>query len=130
MELIVTSKNPHDISPDELKDLAAQIRAEDPALQVRTQVREERGYGVTPYEVVQVIADLGGAAAALGGVGKALQVSVRWTQSRWQRDRLDHPQRDPRPRTLQLIDGPTGRVRRSVTIDMPDGKPTEDEVNQ
>jgi hypothetical protein len=123
-ELVITPGNPHDFAGDELDSLAETLRGSAPSFNVRVIAKPERGYGVTPYEVITIIATVGGAGAAIKESIQAARAAARWARERWQRDRNEHPIERPRPRMVVLY-GPDGRVLAEVLIDLPEGEPTE-----
>ncbi len=102
------------------------MRQEVPNAHVTVQRREELGYGVTLYEVIQVIADVRGAGGDLL-VGALAQPLIKWMRERWQQDRDKHPDSKPRPRSIVFFDADRNKFR-SITIDLPDGEPHEDKV--
>ncbi len=125
-DIIVRSKNPYDFSDSELEELAATLRAAQDGLDVEWEKHTERGYGVTPYEVIEVVSTVGGAV----GVVQMFAVTVAWMQERWRRQKAEHPERAPRPKVVKHIYGPDGRVLRSVTIDGATGEVSDDDVAQ
>jgi hypothetical protein len=126
-EVVIRAGNPHDFTAEELEELAAIMRSADVHLGVSIDHRLEHGYGVSPWEVVEVIATLGGAAGAVQMTARSFRAAVTWARRRWEKDRLEHPNEAPRPRSVRLIYGPDGSVLRQVSIDQPDGEPNESE---
>jgi hypothetical protein len=126
VEIHITPTNPFDFSSEELEGLAESLRSEDSAALIHVRTRPEHGYGVSPYEVVELVATAGGAAAAVDQTVAIFRRAVNWTRERWQRERSEKPDESPRPRTVRLVYGPDGDVLKSVTIDLPDGEPQED----
>ncbi len=124
-DIIVRSSNPYDLSVEELETLAEALRASDQDLDVEVQVLPERGYGVTPYEVIEIVSTVGGAAGAVQLVASA----VAWAQRRWKRQKAEHPERAPRPKAVKYIYAGDGQVLRSVTIDGTTGEATEDSTD-
>ncbi len=121
-DIVVRSSNPYDLSAGELEDLAEALRSSGEGLDVEVQTLPERGYGVTPYEVVEIVSTVGGAAGAVQVVASA----VAWAQRRWKSQKAEHPERAPRPKVLKYIHGADGQVLLSVTIDGATGEATED----
>lgn len=109
--------NPYDFTSDELKDLEREVRSQAPGVDVALGEKVERGYGVTLYEVIQVVADVRGAGGDL-----VLVAVVAWLRKRWRRDQAAG--RRPRPRSVVLLDS-DGKKLRSIDIDEPEGEPRE-----
>jgi hypothetical protein len=126
-EVLIRPANPYDYTAEELEELAGLIRDADPDLVVSIDGRSERGYGVTPWEVVEVVATVGGAAGALQMTAQGFRAAVAWARRRWVKDRSDHPTEPPRPRSVRLLYGPDGSVLSQISIDLPDGEPLETE---
>jgi hypothetical protein len=118
--------NPYDFSQEELGALAAEITERIPAADISVKFRNERGYGVSLVEVIRVWTDIADAVKAAAEAGAVIALAVGWMRSRWRKDRDDHPDEPPRPRSVMLY-GPGGEVLRSVRIDAPDGAPMEEE---
>jgi len=118
--------NPHDLSRDELEELATEIREEFPELEVEVFVGEEHGYGVTLSEVLRIYMEIGEVAGATAAIGAPFWATVRWAKKRWHRDREANPDELPRPRFVTVY-GPDGETLKSVKIDAPDGEVEEDE---
>lgn len=125
-EILIRPANPFDFEPEELEELANRLREAEPSLDIRVDVQTERGYGVTPYEVIQIIATTGNAAVILAAGAKTLNRTIKWTRDRWQKDKDNHPGESPRPRVIEVIDQ-DGHVLTSIKIDIPDGDPKEDD---
>jgi hypothetical protein len=125
-EILIRSANPFDFEPEELEELANRLRELDPSLDIRIDVQRERGYGVTPYEVIQLIATTGDAAMVLAAGAKAVNRSVKWARERWQKDKDSHPSESPRPRVIEVLDE-DGHVLTKITIDVPDGDPRQED---
>ncbi|MCX4436572.1 hypothetical protein [Streptomyces mirabilis] len=121
----IVTPNPYDFSDDELEEVAEVAKEADPSLDLGTGAQHERGYGVDTYEVLDVIATTGGAAAAVDQVRVALTAVTKWARARWTRDRDEHPDENPRPRMIRVLYGPTGEVLLRVAIDEPDGEPEQ-----
>jgi hypothetical protein len=117
--------NPYDFSQEELDTLAEEIRQEDPTLEVEISDLPERGYGVTPTEIITIITAAGAVAAALGETAKATDAAVRWIRRRWQKDKQESDG-TPRRRVIRILYGPNGEQLKSIAIDEPDGTPQEE----
>ncbi len=124
-DITVRSRNPYDFTELELEELATTLRGVQAELSVEPQKHEERGYGVTPYEVIEIVSTVGGAAGAM----QLVQATIVWLQQRWGRQKSEHHERNPRPKVVKYIYGPDGRVLRSVTIDASTGEATDDDVS-
>lgn len=109
--------NPYDFSAEELDDLRQHLAREAPGADVVVESRDERGYGVTLYEVVQVVADVRGA-----GGDYVIAAVILWMRRRWKRDKQQGMA--PRPRSIIVVDS-EGNKLRSYDIDEPDGEAVE-----
>jgi len=123
-EIKIRPSNPYDFSPEELSELAEEIRQEDPTVEVEVDSLPEQGYGVTPVEVIAIITATGGSVAAVKETAKAAQTAINWMRKRWQKDK-EKAVGPPRRRTVRILYGPDGDELKSVTIDEPDGSPEE-----
>ncbi|MFE4622110.1 hypothetical protein [Streptomyces mirabilis] len=126
LEIALRAPNPYDFTPQELEEIVSLLR-EDPELQVTVDVQPERGYGVTPIEVVVLV--FVGKAVASGALAYGGEVAVKkavgWARDRWRREREEQPELPPRPRRIQILYGPDDQVLREIAIDLPDGEPQE-----
>src|ERR1700738_2655207 len=125
-EILIRPANPFDFEPEELEELANQLREDDSSLDVRIDAQRERGYGVTPYEVIQIIATTGDAALVLGAGAKVVLRSIKWARERWQKEKDTHSSQPPRPRVIEVLDE-DGHVLTKITIDLPDGDPRQED---
>jgi hypothetical protein len=128
-EIKIRPANPYDFNNEELEDLAEEIHREDPDLEVEVSALPERGYGVTPIEVIAVITATGGAVAAVKETAKAAQATIGWMRKRWQKDK-EEGGGAPRRRVVRVLYGPDGKELRSIAIDEPDGSPQEKSVER
>jgi hypothetical protein len=128
MEIVLEPGNPHDFSQVELSELANQL-TDLHGFPTRVGIREERGYGVTFHEVMHVWVDVVEATAGTGATAVLLKSIVDWARRRWKKDKADHPNSHPRPRSVILYDA-KGHPIKIVRIDVPDGEPVEEEPNQ
>jgi hypothetical protein len=118
--------NPFDFTRDELDAIAAEIGEQIPNVDVSIKLRDERGYGVSLVEVMRISTEVADAVKATAEAAGVIALIVAWMRSRWNKDRKDHPDGRPRPRSVVLY-GPNGEILRSVQIDAPDGAPVEEE---
>lgn len=123
-EIRIRPGNPNDFSEEDLSDLLNSVDDLDGA-KVRCEERDERGYGVTFYEVIQVVADIRGAGGDLI-VGALLHRIAIWLERRWQSDHDERPDVPTRPRSIVLLDGEGNKIR-IINIDEPDGEPREEQ---
>ena len=123
--ILIRPGNPYDFTNSELESLAEELRAADPTLDITVEARSERGYGVSPWEVVELIATAGGATEAVRQSARAVSATVSWARRRWNKDRDDHPGEPPRPRSVRLRFGPDRSIARDISIDLPHGEPEE-----
>ena len=116
--------NPHDVSQEDLEDLAALVRTDQPRLAVEVFIGEEQGYGVTFAEVLRIYIDAGEIAGDSAALFAPFWIAVRWMRARWDRDKQTHDGEPPRTRYVTLY-GADGNKLKSVKIDIPDGEPEE-----
>jgi hypothetical protein len=116
-EILVEPGWPQDIKPADLIDLREAIAELDPGFQVAIAYEDQKGAGVTFWEVVFIWLP----ASAVGPLilEKALDVGVNWLQRRF-----DHPHSERRPKSLHIL-GPNGEVLRTVNIERRDATPEE-----
>lgn len=124
-DVYLVSPNPYDFSADELEEVADIVRAAEPDLEIEAGAHPERGYGVSTYEVIDIVSTVGGAGSVVVSVTTGLNAVIKWARARWTRDREEHPDENPRPRLVRVLYGPTGEVLLRVAIDEPDGEPEE-----
>jgi hypothetical protein len=111
--------NPLDLTPEKLDDLVKALEAEFPEVTVSVEITEQRGYGVTWWEVLHVTLPWVEGYAA----GKAIDLAVSWASRRWKQE---HETRE-RPRPISVtIYGPNGEVLKRVKVELPDGEPEDD----
>jgi hypothetical protein len=120
MNLTIEPGNPHDFRVEELEALAEIVRSTHPGTEVHIVERPERGYGVTLYEVLKLVADFGKDAVEVAEAIVVLKTVVGWATARWNQDK--HAHGTARPRSITLYDGDNKPVT-SVTIDEPHGVP-------
>jgi len=108
--IIVHTKNPLDIPPAELDDLANSIRDLDSSYQVEITSGDPRGVAVTWWEVIQVHVpweQLEGALAAA-----LIDVIVHWVRNRFKKS--------PRRPKSATIYGPDEQVLKKIELKTPD----------
>ena len=119
---ILEPGNPYDFSQSELEGLRAEIEAQFDDARVELARRPERGYGVTLHEVLAVwdlATDIVGDVTTVAG---PIGLIVSWMRRRSRKERDEHPDSQPRPRTIEIL-GPDGRVLKTVVIEDPDAEP-------
>lgn len=126
-DIIIRPGNPYDFTADELSELLTLLRSDQASESIEVELLTERGYGVSPWEIIEIIGAIGGAAETVKLSAVMVHRATAWARERWQKDRSEHPNEPPRPRGVRLIYGPDGSVLRAISIDLPDGEPTEEE---
>jgi hypothetical protein len=119
---ILEPGNPDDFSQDELEELRIEIEREFEGARVEVTLRPERGYGVTLEEVLvvwDVATDLVGDVTTVAG---PIGFIIGWMRRRSRRERDEHPDSRPRPRTIQIY-GPDGKALKRVVIEDPEAEP-------
>ncbi len=122
MTVLLDPANPHDFSRGELDELAEAIRAAAPDAKVVPTFRPEVGYGGPLHEVLYIWHE------SKEGVETALLfgAAVKWMKRRWEHDRDKHPDN---PRARSVVEIEEERIVRRIKIDLPDGDPDEEEVD-
>lgn len=123
MTLTIRPGNPNDFSTDELQELHERI-SRAASVPVSVEPNPQRGYGVTLWEVMDIVSTVGGAAAAVEMALRGFAAVVKWMQERWRREKQNNPNRRIRPKCVTLYDG-EGKILRTVLIDEPDGEPQD-----
>jgi hypothetical protein len=112
--IILESKNPRDIKPEETQELAESIRTLNFGYKVEFVSSEQRGYGVTWYEVLYIW--LPGALIAGGAIAvKQIIQEVAKIAVQWARERVKKKATSKRP-TYIAIYGPDGKVLKSILV--------------
>lgn len=117
-EFIIAPANPLDIAPDELNSLALEL--ESLGGDVRVVSEEERGAGVTFWEVIYIWLP---SQDFVEGVLYSQLVRVVGT---WIRDRFKKSGSEQRPKSV-IIFGPDGRPLRKVELERPDAELSDEE---
>jgi hypothetical protein len=126
--LLLDPANPHDWDPGELEQFARDLEAEIPGVSAVPVRRPEEGYGGPLIEVLHVWQEYGSAASGVATTAAGIRWTIRALQKRWRRDREEHvPPERPRSRAFNLYDE-NDELIRSVSIDVPDGEPVEEDV--
>jgi len=115
-DIVLQPQNPLSLPPEELDGLGESIRALDTEYQVRIAIVEQRGYGVTWWEVVTVCVpwrDLTNA-AVVAAVTTIVGAAIQWARARF-KTQPDRPK-------YVAIRGPDGKVLKSVLVKTPDGE--------
>lgn len=113
MAVTLRAPNPYDFTPEELAEAAALIRNAAPSLNVDVLDHTEHGYGVDAGETLDLLVN----SAVPAVMAVAVQAAVDWMKERLRRERDEHPELPPRPRTVRVLHGPNGEVLSRVTID-------------
>lgn len=143
-DIVIRPGNPLDFEPGALEGLADTLRATFPDYQVVVESREQKGYGVTWWEVIQMyftLEDL----AHLAEISVATGAAVEWLRRR-AKARIEHQraqdeaaqqalpprkrrrtrQFEPsiRPTYLQIY-GSDGKLLKSLSFSDPDKEPED-----
>jgi hypothetical protein len=126
--LLLDPANPHDWDAGELEQFARDLEAETAGVSAVAIRRPEEGYGGPLIEVLHVWQEYSSAAGGVATTGAGVAWISRALQKRWRRDREDHPEPEkPRSRAFNLYNE-NDELIRSVSIDLPDGEPVEQDV--
>ena len=108
-QFLLEPGNPLTQSEEVLKPIIQAVQDIDPTYQVGLAYRDQRGYGVTWWEVLHIWipwATLGGVAAK-----KIVELAIDWAYGRLKRDKPKN-----RPRSVTIY-GPQGQVLKKVEVD-------------
>jgi hypothetical protein len=117
-DIIIEPANPLDLRPEDLAGLATALRGIDPPVDVRIGYREQRGYGVTWWEVLFIWV---GKEVADNLLKEVTRVGVEWARSRF-----DFSTKAKRPISITIL-GPDGKPLKKVKVD-PKTREAEDEA--
>jgi hypothetical protein len=142
-KIILEPRNPLDVRPEDLEDLAEAVRNIDPSYEVEILPKEVDGleprFGVTFWEVIQIISYTADAAA----VAALAKAAVDWARHRFKKqeaeqtrrheERLaEYKRRGPKPKVhithrpkYVEIYGPDGKVVKAVLIERPESEPED-----
>lgn len=113
-EILIEPQNPLDLTTEQLEDLAQSLRGIDASYDVRFAYREQKGYGVTWWEVLYIwLPWIGVAAGAIAGekaVEKIVELSIDWARRRFKKEG-----EQKRPKYVAIL-GPDGKVLKSVRL--------------
>jgi hypothetical protein len=121
--VIVQTANPLDVKPEDLDGLISAL--EDEGLDAQRAYVEQRGYGVTWWEVVLIWV---AARSAEAVIDRVVGSAVEWMKDRF-RQELEHK---PRPKVALIVyyEGEEGHVAEKVELksadDEPIRKPTDE----
>ena len=121
LRITVEPQNPRDLSEDYLSELIQDLRAAHPEAGVRYAGLEQKGYGVTWWEVLRiwVTTDAVGGAVAGALVTELVNIAVGWA-----RGRLDREGPSKRPKYVAIL-GPDGKVLKSVLVRNSEDEPED-----
>ena len=117
VRIIVEPQNPLDLRADELAPLIDGLRAANASWDVRVTALEQRGYGVTYWEVVHIWLPALADEALTALIGAVIAEAVRWARGRFANG-------SKRPKYV-AIHGPDGRVLKSVEVKSAEGDPVD-----
>jgi hypothetical protein len=119
-DVLIRPGNARDFEEQELDALVQAILERDPDLEVRLEQREQRGYAVTWWEVVNFLLT----ETAGHVIDAVLAAAIVWGRDRLKKARDRDPDRKPRP-IWHIIYGPDGEVLKSVKVTDPDEDPED-----
>lgn len=138
---MVRTPDSRDFSESELEELVAELRAADPDVPVsldagykvlvveRLRKRyspaeikqlKQAGPAELLWEVVEIVATVGGAAEAVLLSVAGVRAAITWAKRRWTKDKEADPDGFPRPIVVEIFDAP--EVPQRFLIDLPRGE--------
>ncbi len=114
--------NTRDFEEHELEQLAAAIR-DEAGVDVELEDREQRGYAVTWWEVMNFLLT----ETAGHVVDAVLAAAILWAKQRLSRKKQEDPDRRPRPMWVTVY-GPDNEVLKSVKVTLPEDEPQTEDV--
>jgi hypothetical protein len=128
--LLLDPANPHDWDAGELEQFARDLEAETAGVSAVAVRRPEEGYGGPLIEVLHVWQEYSNTIGGIAPTAAGATWIIKALQKRWRRDREEHPEPErPRSRAFNLYNE-NDELIRSVSIDLPDGEPVEQNVPQ
>ncbi len=107
-QIILRPGNPLDITSDDLEDLAQLLRGLDEGYDVQVTTKEQRGYGVTWWEVILIWFLARGSAVLDAEVEAMMRLAIDWARKRFFRS-------PGRPKYIAIY-GPDNKVLKSVLV--------------
>jgi hypothetical protein len=105
-KITIQPKNPLDVLPEEVEELAEAIRVSHPKYKVQIKANRLRGYGVTWYEVIEIAVVSGLTEEVVRYIGK---LAVGWARERFKK------KQSGRPKAITIL-GPKGEVLKSLVL--------------
>jgi hypothetical protein len=108
-QILLEPGNPLDLRDEKLAPLITALRDLDSSYEVRLGYNDQRGYGVTWWEVLHIWIPwtaIGGAAAK-----KIVELAIDWAHHRMKGDEPNN-----RPRSVSIY-GPDGQILKQVRVD-------------
>ena len=123
-QIILEPGNPLDLRRDKLEPLMNAILELDSSYEVRLAFNDQRGYGVTWWQVLHVW--LPWAGVALGGAAakKIVELAIDWAHHRLKGDEPNH-----RPRSVSIY-GPDGQILKQIRVDHSGHEEQSDEPSE
>jgi hypothetical protein len=107
-KILIEPQNPLDLRPEALADLVDAVRDIDSAFEIQFAAHEQRGYGVTLWEVLFIW---------IGGkVAETTIDSITNSAIDWAKRRFNVPNKGHRPKSITIL-GPDGRAVRRIKLD-------------
>ena len=127
--ITIRCRNPKDVTLDEVEVLAQAIRKLLPGqdVEVLGKDQQEGAYGITWFQIVDIVLPFAGAAGALAAkevIQQITKAGIDWARSRFKSK--GHPK--PRPVYIPIY-GPDGKIVKSVVINNASDEP-EDRTEQ
>lgn len=106
--IVIQPGNPLDLKAKQLSPLFKAIQKSDPECEVEYSVKEQRGFGVTWWEVLYVWVPWGVISSAIAK--KIVEVLADWAHRRIKGER-----KGSRPRSVTIY-GPDGKVLKKIEV--------------
>jgi hypothetical protein len=124
--IILEPGNPYDFQRSELEQLS-DIVTRETGVPARPAMREEEGYGVSLHEVLYVWILSEPFRVELEK--KLLDLVIDWARDRWRKEKEEHPDAEPRPRSVTIL-GPDGEPLKALVVRDDSSEPEEDRTEE
>jgi len=106
-KIVIEPKNPHDVKPEDVQELAKEIRSLYPDYDVKTEGKGYTGYALTWWEIVNIWV---GAPVASLLIEQITKLAIKWA-----RERFTQKGKEKRPKSITIY-GPKGNILKAIVL--------------
>lgn len=106
-KIVIEPKNPLSVKPEEVQELAEEIRSLYPSYEITVEGEGYSGYAVTFYEVINIW--------VIGPASGALILEITKLSIKWARKRFSQKGKENRPKSITIY-GPKGDVLKQIVL--------------